>query len=193
MKRLRRKIYRQLPAASSNRVADLDHRMSYAEMRAALERARLGVSPGGAAMALWRACTDRGLRAWCYEFGFPESLTQTVTIVDIEGVPEVHDAFFNLSYPCGLRDMLHALRDGVEATGKGKARDRKIYVMDPGGEPEATVRRLETHADREVDPAAGLRRFELLWNSEAFTATYRPSSAPSENWLPGVTAKTFNS
>ncbi len=60
--------------------------MSYADMAAVLARRQLGVSSEGAALALWRACSEQGLRAWCYEFGFPESLTQTVTIVDIDGV-----------------------------------------------------------------------------------------------------------
>ena len=29
------------------------------------------LTSAGAALALWRACVERGLAAWCYEFGFP--------------------------------------------------------------------------------------------------------------------------
>ena len=170
--KLRRRVYREMPVASANRTAELDHRMCYADMAAILENARLGASSAGAALALWRACSEHGLRAWCYRFGFPESLTQTVTIVDIDGVLQVHDAFFNLSYPCGLYEVLGSLRSGEAVTGKREVRDRKIYIMDPAREPSGTARWLEEHADRELEPVDGLRRFELLWNPEAFVATH---------------------
>jgi predicted nucleic acid-binding Zn-ribbon protein len=160
-----------MPVASANRTAELDHRMCYADMAASLENARLGASSAGAALALWRAYTEHGLRAWCYRFGFPESLTQTVTIVDVDGVLQVHDAFFNLSYPCGLYDVLASLRGGEAVTGKREVRDRKNYIMDPAREPSTTARWLEEHADREREPADGLRRFEVLWDTEAFVAT----------------------
>jgi hypothetical protein len=145
--------------------------MSYREMTTALQTAKLGVLSRGAALALWRACHDRGFRAWCYEFGFAESLTETVTVVDVDGLLEVHDAFFNSSCRSGLRDMLNSLRAGNAAGGRREIRDRKIYILDPAGEPKATVCWLEEHADRELEPADGLRRFELLWNPEAFIAT----------------------
>jgi hypothetical protein len=172
VRKLRRKVYRQMPVATCNRIAELDHRTSYADMATALEQGKLGVLSGGAALALWRACSERDLRAWCYEFGFPASLTHTVTIVEIDGALEVHDAFFNLSYPLGFDDLLASLRDGDAVGGKREVRDRKIYIADPTGEPEQTIRWLEANADRELKPVDGLRRFELLWNPEAFTATY---------------------
>jgi hypothetical protein len=62
-----------------------------------LTATKLAVSSRGAALALWRARNDRGLRAWCWEFGFPENLIQTVTIVDVDGVLEMHDALLNSS------------------------------------------------------------------------------------------------
>jgi hypothetical protein len=176
--KLRRLVYRETPVASANRTAELDHRMCYADMTAILENARLGASSAGAALALWRACSEHGLRAWCYRFGFPESLTQTVTIVDIDGVLQVHDAFLNLSYPCGLYEVLGSLRGGEAVAGKGGARDRKLYIMDPAREPSGTARWLEEHADRELEPVDGLRRFELLWNQEAFVATH-PAIEPA--------------
>jgi hypothetical protein len=146
--------------------------MCYADMAAILEAGRLGVSSAGAALALWRACSEHGLRAWCYRFGFPESLTQTVTIVDIDGVLQIHDPFFNLGYPSGLYDVLASLRSGEVVTGKRAVRDRKIYIMDPAREPSRTALWLEEHADRELEPTDGLRRFELLWDPDALAATH---------------------
>lgn len=172
VRKLRRKVYRQMPVATCNRIAELDHRTSYADMATALDQGKLGVLSGGAALALWRACSERDLRAWCYECGFQESLTHTLTIVEIDGVLEVHDAFFNLSYPLGFDDLLASLRDGDAVSGKREVRDRKIYIADPACEREQAVRWLEANADRERKPVDGLRRFELLWNPEAFTATY---------------------
>src|ERR1700739_3940395 len=120
-----------MPVSTCERIAELDHRMSYADMTAALAHSTLGVLSGGAALALWRACYERGFRAWCYEFGFPQSLTHTVTIVEIDRVLQVHDAFFNLSYPLALDDMLDSLRNGTAVTDKREVRDRKIYIADP--------------------------------------------------------------
>jgi len=170
--KLRRRVYRQTPVASANRTAELDHRMPYAEMAAILKSGRLGVSSAGAALALWRAFSESGLRAWCYRFGFAESLTQAVTVVDIDGVLQIHDAFFNVSYPCGLYDVLGSLRNGEAVTGKCEVRDRKLYMMDPAREPQGAARWLVEHADRELEPVGGLRRFELLWNPEALVATH---------------------
>ena len=147
LNRLRRKVYRKTPAATG--------------------------SPGrGTALALWRAFTKKGLRAWCYEFGLSSNITHTLTIVDTDGVLQIHDAVFNLTYQLGFHDVLDALRDGRPVDAKAEIRDRKIYVMDPGFEPEATVNWLEANADRELAPIDGLRRFEVLWNLEAFIATF---------------------
>ncbi|HEX9534698.1 MAG TPA: hypothetical protein VF924_04450 [Stellaceae bacterium] len=170
--KLRRRVYREMPVASANRTAELDHRMCYADMAAILEAGRLGVSSTGAALALWRACSEQGLRAWCYRFGFPESLTRTITIVEIDGVLQIHDAFFNLRYPSGLYDVLASLRNGEAVTVKRAVRDRKIYIMDPAREPSRTARWVQEHADRELEPTNGLRRFELLWDPDAFAATH---------------------
>jgi predicted nucleic acid-binding Zn-ribbon protein len=146
LNRLRRKIYRETPAATG--------------------------SPGSAAaLALWRAFTKKGFCAWCYEFGLAGSITHTVTIVDADGVLQIHDAFFNLTYPLGFYELLGELRDGRPVAAKTEIRDRKIYLMDPSFEPEAAMRWLETNADRELTPTDGLRRFEVLWDVEAFVAT----------------------
>ena len=145
LNRLRRKIYRKTPVGT-------------------------GSSSGSTALALWRSCTKNGFRAWCYEFGFSGSLTHTVTIVEADGLLRIHDAFFNLSYPAGLYEVLDALRGGIPVAPKTEMRDRKIYVMDPAFETETTLRWFEANADRELAPIDRLRRFELLWNLEAFTA-----------------------
>ena len=147
LNRLRRKIYRKIPAAT-------------------------GSSARGTALALRRAFTEKGLRAWCYEFGLTSSITHTVTIAETGGVLQIHDAFFNLTYALGFHEVLEALRDGRPVDAKTEIRDRKIYVMDTAFESEAAVRWIEANADGEVVPANGLRRFEVLWNQEAFIATF---------------------
>jgi hypothetical protein len=170
--KLRRQVYRETPVASASRSTEFDHRMRYADLAAVLQSGKFGVSSEGAALGLWRACNEQGLRAWCYKFGFSEGLTQTVTIVDIEGLLQIHDAYFNLSYPAGLYEVLGSLRGGEPMPRKCSVRDRKIYIMDPASEPSGAARWLEKHADRELEPVDGLRRFELLWNPEAFAATH---------------------
>jgi hypothetical protein len=146
LSRLRRKVYRETPAAT-------------------------GSSGGVSALALWRAFTKKGFRAWCYEFGLTGGITHTVAIVEAGKVLQIHDAFFNLTYPVGFHELLDELRDGRTVASKTEIRDRKVYVMDPAFEPKAAVRWLETNADRELTSPDGLRRFELLWNVEAFIAT----------------------
>src|SRR6516165_70353 len=62
LNRLRRKVYRENPAATRS-------------------------TSRGTALALWRAFTKKGFCSWCYEFGFAGSITHTVTIVETAGVP----------------------------------------------------------------------------------------------------------
>jgi DNA repair exonuclease SbcCD ATPase subunit len=147
LNRLRRKVYRETPAAT-------------------------GLPGGSTALALWRAVAKKGFRAWCYEFGLASSLTHTVTIVEADGILRIHDALFNLTYPLAFHDVLDALRDGRPVAAKTEIRDRKIYLADPAFAPEAAVKWLEANAERELDPIDGLRRFEVLWNLEAFIATF---------------------
>jgi predicted nucleic acid-binding Zn-ribbon protein len=122
------------------------------------------------ALALWRAVTKKGFRAWCYEFGFSDSLTHAVTIVEADDALRIHDAFFNLTYRLGFHEVLDALRDGRPVAAKIEIRDRKIYVMDPAFEPQSSGRWLETNAERELAPVDGRRQFEVLWNEGAFAA-----------------------
>jgi hypothetical protein len=152
LNRLRRKVYRETLITNGSRAKST-------------------------ALALWRAFTKKSFRAWCYEFGFSGSLTHTVTIVEADGLLRIHDAFFNLTFPPGLYEVLDALRGGNSVAPKTEIRDRKIYVMNPAFEPETTLRWLEANADRELAPIDGLRRFEVLWNLEAFTAI-----APASRW-----------
>jgi len=128
-------------------------------------------SAGDAASALWRAYNEKGFNAWCYEFGFSSSLTHTVTIVEADDRLWIHDAFFNLTYPAGLHEILDALRGGIPVTAKAEIRDRKIYIVDPAFEAEKTVTWLKANADRELAPTNGSRRFEVLWTLDAFAAT----------------------
>ena len=130
-------------------------------------------------MALWRAATKKGFRAWCYEFGLAGSFTHTVAIVEAGGVLQIHDAFFNLTYPFGFYELLSELRDGRPVAAKTETRDRKIYVMDPAFEPEAAVRWLETN-----EPWLPLR--EPLVSAELTTArlVYLTENGPP---LPPIT------
>jgi hypothetical protein len=147
LNRLRRKIYRETPVATGSLGAD-------------------------AALALWRAVSKKGFRAWCYKFGLPGRLTLSVTIVEADGDLQIHDALFNLTYRHGFHEVLDALRDGKPLAAKSETRDRKIYIMDPQLEREIAVRWLKANADRELEPSNELRRFEVLWNVEAFIAAF---------------------
>jgi hypothetical protein len=53
--------------------------------------------------------------------------------------------------------------------------------MDPAREVPATVCWSEAHADREIEPVDRLRRFQVLWNLEAFAATYPAIDAVSRS------------
>jgi hypothetical protein len=122
-------------------------------------------------LALRRAFAEKGFGSWCYEFGLAGGVSHTVTIVETDGLLQIHDAFFNLTYSQTFHDVLGALRDGRPLSPKTEIRDRKIYLMDPAFEAEAAVSWLVANADRELTSMDGLRRFEVLWNIEAFIAT----------------------
>jgi hypothetical protein len=53
--------------------------------------------------------------------------------------------------------------------------------MDPAREVPVTVCWLEVHADRELAPVDRLRRFQVLWNLEAFAATLSRYRLETEN------------
>jgi len=110
LRKLRRRVYREVPIATWNRVAEVDWRDSYDSLISMFRRGDSGVLSGGAALALWRAATDAGFRAWCYDFGFPESLTHMVTVVELDGRLRVHDAFLNLGYRADFYEILEGLR-----------------------------------------------------------------------------------
>lgn len=171
LRKLRRKVYRELPIATWNRVAEVDGRESHDSLISMFRRGDCGVLSGGAALALWRAATDAGFRAWCYDFGFPESLTHMVTIVELDGRLRVHDPFLNLGYRADFYEILEGLRADRLPDIRCETRDRKIYVMDPSCESQLTADWLTAHADRELDRVGSLRRFEVLWDSAALLAT----------------------
>ena len=110
LRKLRRKVYRETPVATWNRAAEVDWHGSYDSLASLFERGDSGVLSGGAAMALWRAASDAGFRAWCYDFGFPESLTYMVTVIEADGRLRVHDAFLNLEYRGDFYEILDGLR-----------------------------------------------------------------------------------
>jgi hypothetical protein len=137
LNRLRREVYRETPAAT-------------------------GLPGGSTALALWRAVTKKGFRAWCYEFGLASSLTHTVTIVEADGILRIHDALFNLTYPLGFHDVLDALRDGTPVAPKTEIRDRKIYLADLAFAPEARLsgsRRTQNASSTRLMVSAGSKFF----------------------------------
>ena len=171
LRKLRRKVYREVPIATWNRAAEVDWRGSYDNLISTFRSGDCGVLSGGAALALWRAATDAGFRAWCYDFGFPESLTHMVTVVELDGRFRVHDPFLNLGYRADFYEILEGLRADRLPDIRCETRDRKIYVMDPSCESQLTADWLTAHADRELDRVGSLRRFEVLWDSDALLAT----------------------
>ena len=177
LRKLRRKVYRETPVATWNRAAEVDWHGSYDSLASLFESGDSGVLSGGAAMALWRAATDAGFRAWCYDFGFPESLTYMVTVIEADGRLQVHDAFLNLEYRGDFYEILGGLRADRLPDIRRESRDRKIYVADPACESQQTLDWLTAHADRELDRQGSLRRFEVLWDSDAFLASFPRTEA----------------
>ena len=177
LRKLRRKVYRETPVASWSRAAEIDWHGSYDSLISRFERDDCGVLSGGAALALWRAATDAGFRAWCYDFGFPDSLTYMVTVIEADGRLRVHDAFLNLEYRGDFYEILGGLRADRLPDIRRESRDRKIYVADPACESQQALDWLRAHADRELDRHGSLRRFEVLWDSDAFLATLPRSEA----------------
>jgi predicted nucleic acid-binding Zn-ribbon protein len=181
LRKLRRKVYREVPIATWNRAAEVDWRGSYDSLISTFRRGDCGVLSGGAALALWRAATDAGFRAWCYDFGFPESLTHMVTVVELDGRLRVHDPFLNLGYRADFYEILEGLRADRLPDIRCETRDRKIYVMDPSCESQLTADWLTAHSDRELDRIGSLRRFEVLWDRDALLATLaRPEAVYRE-------------
>src|SRR5207249_3612829 len=84
--------------------------MCYADLAAVLRGGKLGVSPEGAALALWRACSERGLRRFELMWD-PEAFVATH--------PAIEPVFRDLAvrgYPADLQFlMLHpvAVFDGT--------------------------------------------------------------------------------
>jgi hypothetical protein len=171
LRKLRRKVYRETPVASWNRAAEIDWHGSYDSLVSVFERGDCGVLSGGAAFALWRAATDAGFRAWCYDFGFPETLTHMVTVIEADGRLHLHDAFFNFEYRGDFYNIIEALRADRLPDIRRETRDRKLYVADPACEAQLSLDWLAAHADRELDHLGALRRFEVLWDGDAFVAT----------------------
>jgi hypothetical protein len=104
--------------------------------------------------------------------GQPE---HTVTIVEADGVLRIHDAFFNLSYPVGLCEVLDALRGGIPIAPKTELRDRKIYVIDPGFEAERALRWFERMPIENSRRSAACAVSKSFGTFEAFT-TVAPAS-----------------
>jgi hypothetical protein len=180
LRKLRRRVYRDFPAALGTLAGEVDYRLPYAELAQAFAPGGRGVGSRGAALALWRAATERGFHAWCYEFGFPDVLALSVTVVGVGSGFEVHDAFFNRTYPVGLFELIDRLRHGWPVAPEAGTRDRKTCLVDPNQTEIAALSWLAARAERELPPIDGLRRFVLGWDIEGFAAISPASAAAAD-------------
>jgi len=99
---LRRYLYRRLPLASNGDywVTDPPVREA-ASLQSALklfETAERGVWCQAAAVLLAQLYEAAGYRAWVTSFGDVDTLTHTVTLVEVDGEIYLQDAYFNLDY-----------------------------------------------------------------------------------------------
>ncbi len=99
---LRRYLYRRLPLASNGDywITDPPVREA-ASLQSAMklfETADRGVWCQAAAVLLARLYEAAGYRAWVTSYGDPGTLTHTVTLVEVDGVLYLEDAYFNLDY-----------------------------------------------------------------------------------------------
>ena len=141
--------------------------MSYRDITTIAEQGQFGVGPAGAALALCRACIEKGLNSWCYEFGFPQILTHAVTIVEAGWRLQVHDAFFNPGYPASaFMTCCNPCGTAMPWQSSGAPRDRQIYIMDP-----------RRRARARTGPLA--RRQRLIVSSN------RKTAFAASNWLGG--------
>lgn len=170
--KLQHRVYRDIPVATWNRVLDVDFTRSYQRLRAPFAGLQNGVLSGGAALALWRAAADRNLRAWCFDFGFPNCFTHMVTIIEAKGRLHVCDSFLDIAYGVGFHELLEALGAGATGPAFAASDQRKIYLADPAFESETAMRWLEANASRELPAGDGLRKFEVRWDLSALATTH---------------------
>jgi hypothetical protein len=144
---LRRKVYKTLPASSWSLVQQIEPGWSFAKILAHFAaNPKAGVDSRGAARAMQQACTEAGLRSWCYEFGDPRHFTHMVLLVEEGGKIFLHDPYLDL---VGAEDFLTIL-DRVEA-GEGvdliSGLIQRPYLADPKLEVDAARKWLKLKSE----------------------------------------------
>jgi hypothetical protein len=136
-KKLRRDIYKGLPAATWSLVQQVDPQWTIAEITAHFAaNPDAGVDSRGAACAMQRACAENGLRAWRYEFGDPARFTHMVVLVEEQqGHFQVHDPLLDLEGDGDIFEMLDRIGNDAAVAFKGASTTR-TYVADANLEDE---------------------------------------------------------
>lgn len=130
-RRLRREVYKGLPAATWSLVQQVDPAWSSAQTVAYFEaRQDAGVDSRGASLAMQTACAEHDLKAWCYEFGDQGCFTHMMVLVEEEpGRIILHDPYLDLEGDGDLFDILRRIDadEAVELKGGVVAR---TYVVE---------------------------------------------------------------
>ncbi len=112
-----------------------------------------------------RACTEAGLRSWCYEFGDPQSFTYMMLIVEEAGKFWLHDPWLDLSSDQDLVTLL----DQIEAGGKVSLTagpDSRTYLIDAKMEDARALRWLGKRVNAKRGSAMQVKGgMELLHNT----------------------------
>jgi hypothetical protein len=132
-------IYQQTDAAATRKhlLKDSDHSLRSMGMRdlfRSMEHDTGGHWCSGVAYILERVLLALGYQAYVYDYGDPESLTHSVTLVRVNGQLYLQDAYFNLTYgdgsgtPLPFIEMLARLAHGGQPQKlRGKHRWRDVH------------------------------------------------------------------
>lgn len=124
---LREVVFGSIPAATWSLVRQVDTQAGYTDIAAQFAAAGGGVDSRGAAQALQRACAEKGLESWCYEFGDPDGFTHMAVIVREGRNLRLHDPYLNLFSPGDLFDLVAPGSAASLVEGKGT----RPYLIDP--------------------------------------------------------------
>lgn len=167
---LRKQVYRELPAAGWNLIAQVDASQPYGEIARRFSDDALGVDSKGAALALSTLYRDRGYRAVCYDCGIPSAYTHTFTLVEKDGRIFVEDAFLNLRFADDLDAIVAQLERGTWPDVIEDSSLRKRIISDDTAERPEVMKWLR----RRGGPGRlsnGVRMFEFDWNLSDLRAT----------------------
>jgi hypothetical protein len=143
---LRRKVYEALPAASWSMVQQIEAGETFAQILDHFaNKTNSGVDSRGAARAMQQACTETGLRSWCYEFGNPHQFTHMVLLVEEGDKIWLHDPYLDLSSNQDFLSLLDQL-DAGQSISLLESADKRLYLADPKLEDELARKWLKISA-----------------------------------------------